>query len=355
MKLRSAPILGCFAILLTLADYHFDCRDLGGAGLMDGLWLAAAVTNAENGDAELQGEIEGVQDQIDNLSGQVDTIQTEQQQPGVPGENGLSCWDLNGNGVADPEEDINGDGNFDAYDCQGTDGTNGTDGISCWDLNGNGVGDPDEDVSGPEGIPDGAYNAWDCQGADGTSGGPGLACWDLNGNYAGDPDEDISGPDGVPDGNFDAYDCQGADGEDGEDGEDLRGVVARGRIDGITGLAFEATNLTSDLAQPGQFGLYEIVADVRNVGFDRLANAQSVDFPVFITVRAYVDGDDATTPFLGFYQFEPIQPGAPDPDPALHIDEANGIATLTFKVRIIDVRDGELARPGDFSVLVLEP
>ncbi len=39
---------------------------------------------------------------------------------GNDGADGLACWDLNGNGVGDPEEDINGDGLFDTLDCQGT-------------------------------------------------------------------------------------------------------------------------------------------------------------------------------------------------------------------------------------------
>ncbi|MGB5335663.1 MAG: hypothetical protein WBN07_08590 [Woeseiaceae bacterium] len=38
---------------------------------------------------------------------------------GTPGTDGQACWDLNGNGVGDPEEDINGDGFFDALDCAG--------------------------------------------------------------------------------------------------------------------------------------------------------------------------------------------------------------------------------------------
>ncbi len=38
--------------------------------------------------------------------------------PGSPG--GLMCWDLNGNGVADPAEDKNGDTVFDALDCRGS-------------------------------------------------------------------------------------------------------------------------------------------------------------------------------------------------------------------------------------------
>ena len=37
--------------------------------------------------------------------------------PGAPGTDGQACWDLNNNGVGDPEEDINGDGVVDVYDC----------------------------------------------------------------------------------------------------------------------------------------------------------------------------------------------------------------------------------------------
>lgn len=38
---------------------------------------------------------------------------------GVDGQNGLACWDLDGNRVPDVAEDINGDGIWDARDCQG--------------------------------------------------------------------------------------------------------------------------------------------------------------------------------------------------------------------------------------------
>lgn len=140
-------------------------------------------------------------------------------QAGVNGIPGISCWDLNGNGLGDPEEDVNGDGNFDALDCQGEDGENGKDGqnglpganglpgIACWDLNGNGVGDTSEDING-----DGNFDALDCQGTDGQSGLPGangqfgISCWDLNGNGIGDPEEDVN-----VDGNYDALDCKGQD------------------------------------------------------------------------------------------------------------------------------------------------
>jgi hypothetical protein len=98
------------------------------------------------------------------------------------GSNGISCWDLNGNGINDPAEDVNGDLAWDALDCQGADGapgvagaagaagTPGTDGVSCWDLNGDGVNDPAEDVNG-----DLVWDALDCQGADGATGPQGPA------------------------------------------------------------------------------------------------------------------------------------------------------------------------------------
>ncbi len=42
--------------------------------------------------------------------------------------NGINCWDLNGNGLNDTNEDINGDGVFDALDCQGSTGPAGPQG-----------------------------------------------------------------------------------------------------------------------------------------------------------------------------------------------------------------------------------
>jgi len=38
---------------------------------------------------------------------------------------GLSCWDINNNGLEDPEEDFNGDGIIDAADCHGLNGKDG--------------------------------------------------------------------------------------------------------------------------------------------------------------------------------------------------------------------------------------
>lgn len=193
---------------------------------------------------------------------------------GSHGTAGLNCWDKNGNGVGDLDEDTNRDGRFDALDCigpqgpsgpqgpqgpqgpsgpqgpqgpsgppgeqgpqgplgqtgpAGADGTDGSGGLNCWDTNGNGIGDGDEDKNR-----DGMYDAADCQGPAGPQGPPGpippsppppppgkqgppgpegpagsdgLSCWDTNANGVGDPDEDKNG-----DGHYTAEDCQGPPG-----------------------------------------------------------------------------------------------------------------------------------------------
>jgi hypothetical protein len=48
---------------------------------------------------------------------------------GAPGLSGISCWDTNGDGINDAEEDINQDGEFNALDCQGLNGQDGEDGM----------------------------------------------------------------------------------------------------------------------------------------------------------------------------------------------------------------------------------
>lgn len=48
--------------------------------------------------------------------------------PGVDGLNGLNCWDLNGNGTFDVEEDFDGNGEPSAMDCRGLKGDSGAPG-----------------------------------------------------------------------------------------------------------------------------------------------------------------------------------------------------------------------------------
>lgn len=144
--------------------------------------------------------------------------------PGPAGTAGLSCWDLDGDGVADPEEDRNGDGRFNAEDClgpagmdglpgqDGLPGRDGAAGLACWDWNGDGVADPEEDRNG-----DGRWDAADCVGIAGPPGTPGVSCWDLNENGACDlPQEDRN-----LDGRCSALDCQGEKGDPGDVPPDL--------------------------------------------------------------------------------------------------------------------------------------
>lgn len=45
--------------------------------------------------------------------------------PGIAGETGINCWDTNGDGINDANEDVNGDNEFNGLDCQGAAGTDG--------------------------------------------------------------------------------------------------------------------------------------------------------------------------------------------------------------------------------------
>jgi len=130
MRLRSVLILGSVAIMLTLTmGADVDCDDIFASSLLDGLWFAAgaATSAAANGDAADGGQGERGAPGEPGAQGEKGApgVPGEQGLPGEPGADGSSCWDLNGNGVADPGEDINGDGDFNALDCQGADGVDG--------------------------------------------------------------------------------------------------------------------------------------------------------------------------------------------------------------------------------------
>lgn len=63
-------------------------------------------------------------------------------------EDGLSCWDLNGDGVFDADEDMDGDGEATAYDCRGAQGEPGINGLNGIDGEN---GDDGIGVPGPPG------------------------------------------------------------------------------------------------------------------------------------------------------------------------------------------------------------
>ncbi len=167
------------------------------------------------------------------------------------------CWDLNSNRQSDPAEDVNGDGSWDVGDCQGpegepgapgpqgatgpqgSEGPAGASGLPCWDLDGDGVVSPGEDVN-----EDGVVDVADCRGARGTSGRDGtdgadgrdgvdgvdgadgrdgISCWDADGDGVEDPGEDTNG-----DGVWDAADCGGGGGGAGLTKDAIYQVVGSG-------------------------------------------------------------------------------------------------------------------------------
>jgi hypothetical protein len=126
---------GCFLVPAT---------GLNGDGGNNG-----ATNGADNGatDGTNGGSTDGGQNSANGTNGLAGPR-------GEIGPAGLNCWDLNGNGRADADEDANGDGAFDAADCQGAaglrgpagatgaagadggDGVDGTDGADGIDLTG---------------------------------------------------------------------------------------------------------------------------------------------------------------------------------------------------------------------------
>jgi hypothetical protein len=175
---------------------------------------------------------------------------------GRDGEDGLNCWDLNGNGTGDPAEDINSDGTFDALDCQG-------------------VSAADDEPAEP-----------------GQDGAPGLSCWDLDGNGLGDATEDVNG-----DGVFDALDCQGPAGEPGPAGED--GEDGRRGPSGADGPEYFDTFVddffTAEEAPLGNLPvvLVSIQEPVLGLAYQRDVPADAVAYRVAIP-GAYASGNDVT-------------------------------------------------------------
>ena len=145
---------------------------------------------AETGNEGPQGE-QGIQG-IQGVQGETGAV-------GPQGPKGLNCWDLDGDGIKDPEEDINNDGVWNTEDCKGPQGEQGIQGPK---------GDKgDTGVQGPQGIqgPIGATGETGPQGPKGDKGDTG--------------DTGATGPEGP----------QGPQGEKGDPGTGLtnRGDLLR--------------------------------------------------------------------------------------------------------------------------------
>ncbi len=105
---------------LTSAVYSLYAHSIG-----DG-----SVTESKIADGAVVRSVNGVRDDVILMAGENVNIDTLGQDlvisaTGTGGQDGLNCWDLNGNGTGDPGEDLNNDGKFDAEDCQGSEGQQG--------------------------------------------------------------------------------------------------------------------------------------------------------------------------------------------------------------------------------------
>lgn len=300
MKLYSSGLLGFGLFTSFLAfDLKMDCKDVAAASLIDALWFGASIAVNQAIDAQQE------QQQTDGQSNGDDTGQTA---PGAPGADGLNCWDLNGNGEPDADEDVNADGVWDAYDCQGAAGAAGAAGAS--------------GATGPPGAP-------------GETGADGLNCWDLDADGLADAFEDING-----DGLVDAQDCQGAagaDGQNGAPGQDATGAIAIAAVpatgdltaaNSIRGIKFPPD--TSMINVRVGTGRYNIPIDLSGIDTDTLGRPLSsltaADFAVFVTLETDANGPPGGSgvPLLLFAFYE-----------VLEIDAVNQEALIQVKIRTI--------------------
>ena len=107
----------------------------------------------------------------------------------------------------------------------GADGMDGLDGLMCWDTNGNGLPDPDEDING-----DGLFNAEDCRGEQGPAGPQGAQ--GLPGLPGPQGDQGIPGEQG-PQGEIGPEGPQGPQGETGPEGP--QGLQGEQGVPGLPG------------------------------------------------------------------------------------------------------------------------
>lgn len=100
------------------------------------LALAYATKSTDSGS---KARDTGITQRVEKVEANVDLAKGDKGDPGQDGQinldlkfgtgkDGLACFDLNGNGVGDVEEDVNGDGEYDTLDCRSEDGAVGPQG-----------------------------------------------------------------------------------------------------------------------------------------------------------------------------------------------------------------------------------
>jgi len=221
----------------------------------------------------------------------------------------------------------------------------GSNGINCWDLNGNGINDPIEDING-----DGAWNALDCQGVDGAPGAPGTQ------GPQGDPG--AQGPQGDPG-------AQGAQGDPGPAGpQGPSGVINRYHVYGTSGrLNVTSTALT---AQPGLTQTFTLAAPATVIIWATIGGRTTVTTSgAYATVDMVIFHNGNFLPNGGWNRFTITNPTSAN---AFNTCAINTMISLPAGTHTIDLRTSRLngsssvdiggnsaldVNPGELTILIL--
>jgi len=267
---RGMPIAGSFSnVDWTLGSYYLEVSidPTGGtnyilAGATEFLSVPYALhaTEALNGPRGQQGP-QGPQGQ--------QGPQGEAGPQGLPGLDVGDCWDLNGNGINDPEEDNNSDGIFSAADCQGAvgpegprgpngqNGAQGPKGVKGIDAPSTGVKGP-QGIQGPQGPPGPGGGIKGQKGPQGPQGiqGPQGPQGDQGPQGPQGGTEGVAGPAGDPGPPGDPNGPQGVSGLNGSNGpQGPQGAQGPQGITGSTGLGIQRMLAVAPLS-PSQHDIY---------------------------------------------------------------------------------------------------
>jgi hypothetical protein len=111
-------ILGVIITFLVLASLGVASTYAEKPQIYPELW--ELIQSNQDRISDIEDRLEIIDDHIVDLGDRVAALEA-----GGIGEPGLNCWDLDEDGIEDPEEDINQDGSWDTLDCQGPQGEQG--------------------------------------------------------------------------------------------------------------------------------------------------------------------------------------------------------------------------------------
>jgi len=203
---------------------------------------------------------------------------------GPIGPRGFDCWDLNQNGMTDPEEDYNEDGIFNALDCQGESGEVGDTGA----IGATGLTGP-AGPTGPGGGPTGP------KGPDGDKGPDGPAQGE-NGPTGPDGPQGLDGPMGP----------KGLTGPTGMQGPPSNEVGMAGPM----GPQGPAGGATGPVGAPGADGPTGETGDTGAIGipganFTQVAQISSAEPSVASGINLYIDdGTNRTDGQIGLRYYD---------------------------------------------------